>query len=98
MVGRGGGMSIIHIHCRVLGVMIEICIYVCLDPQLSLEFIECMYFFFLSGVSQIEALIAISSVTSSLLFSASGFLSCSVISFIEIFLHDVPAAKVSSMN
>ncbi|XP_076589722.1 membrane protein MLC1 isoform X2 [Chaetodon auriga] len=43
----------------------------------------------------VEVLIAISSVTSSLLFSASGFLSCSVISFIEIFLHDVPAAKQS---
>ncbi|XP_068595689.1 membrane protein MLC1 [Brachionichthys hirsutus] len=42
-----------------------------------------------------EVLIVISSVTSPLLFSASGFLSCSVISFIEIFLHDVPIAKQS---
>lgn len=50
----------------------------------------------LPGVSQVEVLIAISSVTSPLLFSASGFLSCSVISFIEMFLHDVPTAKVSS--
>lgn len=40
-------------------------------------------------------LIAISSVTSPLLFSASGFLSNSVINFIEIFLHEVPLAKVS---
>uniref|UniRef100_A0A8C6UN20 Modulator of VRAC current 1 n=1 Tax=Neogobius melanostomus TaxID=47308 RepID=A0A8C6UN20_9GOBI len=38
---------------------------------------------------------SISSVTSPLLFSASGFLSCSVISFIEIFLYDVPTAKQS---
>lgn len=44
---------------------------------------------------QVEVVIAISSVTSPLLFSASGFLSCSVISFIEIFLHEVPTAKVS---
>ncbi|XP_028440286.1 membrane protein MLC1 [Perca flavescens] len=43
----------------------------------------------------VEVLIAISSVTSPLLFSASGFLSCSVIRFIEIFLHDVPTAKQS---
>uniref|UniRef100_A0A3Q2QLJ2 Modulator of VRAC current 1 n=1 Tax=Fundulus heteroclitus TaxID=8078 RepID=A0A3Q2QLJ2_FUNHE len=43
----------------------------------------------------VEVLIAISSVTSPLLFSASGFLSSSVISFIEIFLHDVPTAKQS---
>ncbi|KAM4572948.1 membrane protein MLC1 isoform 3-T3 [Odontesthes bonariensis] len=43
----------------------------------------------------VEVLIAISSVTSPLLFSASGFLSCSVTSFIEIFLHDVPPAKQS---
>ncbi|XP_063755461.1 membrane protein MLC1 isoform X2 [Eleginops maclovinus] len=43
----------------------------------------------------VEMLIAISSVTSPLLFSASGFLSCSVISFIEIFLNDVPTAKQS---
>ncbi|XP_067357980.1 membrane protein MLC1 isoform X2 [Channa argus] len=43
----------------------------------------------------VEVLIAISSVTSPLLFSASGFLSCSVISFIEIFLHDVSTAKKS---
>ncbi|KAL3061871.1 hypothetical protein OYC64_009910 [Pagothenia borchgrevinki] len=43
----------------------------------------------------VEVLIAISSVTSPLLFSASGFLSCSVISFIDIFLNDVPTAKQS---
>ncbi|XP_041852202.1 membrane protein MLC1 isoform X2 [Melanotaenia boesemani] len=43
----------------------------------------------------VEVLIAISSMTSPLLFSASGFLSCSVISFIEIFLYDVPTAKQS---
>uniref|UniRef100_A0A3Q2YRI0 Modulator of VRAC current 1 n=1 Tax=Hippocampus comes TaxID=109280 RepID=A0A3Q2YRI0_HIPCM len=43
----------------------------------------------------VEVLIAISSVTSPLLFSASGFLSCSVISFIDIFLHEVPTAKQS---
>ncbi|KAM4734293.1 membrane protein MLC1 isoform 1-T1 [Anableps anableps] len=43
----------------------------------------------------VEVLIAISSVTSPLLFSASGFLSSSVISFINIFLHDVPTAKQS---
>uniref|UniRef100_A0A8D3ADQ3 Modulator of VRAC current 1 n=1 Tax=Scophthalmus maximus TaxID=52904 RepID=A0A8D3ADQ3_SCOMX len=43
----------------------------------------------------VEVLIAISSVTSPLLFAASGFLSSSVISFIEIFLHDVPTAKQS---
>ncbi|KAK0145767.1 Membrane protein MLC1 [Merluccius polli] len=43
----------------------------------------------------VEALIAISSVTSPLLFSASGFLSCSALSFVEIFLHDVPTAKQS---
>ncbi|XP_003967580.2 membrane protein MLC1 isoform X1 [Takifugu rubripes] len=43
----------------------------------------------------VEVLIAISSVTSPLLFSASGFLSSSVISFIEIFLHNVPTSKQS---
>ncbi|KAK6320017.1 hypothetical protein J4Q44_G00091240 [Coregonus suidteri] len=43
----------------------------------------------------VEMLIAISSVTSPLLFSASGFLSCSVLSFIDIFLHEVPTAKQS---
>ncbi|XP_076841335.1 membrane protein MLC1 isoform X2 [Brachyhypopomus gauderio] len=41
----------------------------------------------------VEMLIAISSVTSPMLFSASGFLSSSVLSFIEIFLHEVPAEK-----
>lgn len=49
-------------------------------------------------VSQVEVLIAISSVTSPLLFSASGFLSSSVINFIDIFLHDVPTAKVRLMK
>uniref|UniRef100_A0A3P8VKW6 Modulator of VRAC current 1 n=1 Tax=Cynoglossus semilaevis TaxID=244447 RepID=A0A3P8VKW6_CYNSE len=43
----------------------------------------------------VEVLIAISSVTSPLLFSASGYLSCSVINFVAIFLHDVPTAKQS---
>ncbi|XP_062860831.1 membrane protein MLC1 isoform X3 [Trichomycterus rosablanca] len=43
----------------------------------------------------VETLIVISSVTSPLLFSASGYLSSSVLSFIEIFLHDVPIAKQS---
>uniref|UniRef100_A0AAZ3NSH8 Modulator of VRAC current 1 n=1 Tax=Oncorhynchus tshawytscha TaxID=74940 RepID=A0AAZ3NSH8_ONCTS len=43
----------------------------------------------------VEMLIAISSVTSPLLFSASGFLSCSVLSFIDIFLHEVSTAKQS---
>uniref|UniRef100_A0A8C1FZ38 Modulator of VRAC current 1 n=1 Tax=Cyprinus carpio TaxID=7962 RepID=A0A8C1FZ38_CYPCA len=43
----------------------------------------------------VEMLIVISSVTSPLLFSASGFLSNSVINFIEIFLHEVPLAKQS---
>ncbi|XP_062860830.1 membrane protein MLC1 isoform X2 [Trichomycterus rosablanca] len=42
----------------------------------------------------VETLIVISSVTSPLLFSASGYLSSSVLSFIEIFLHDVPIAKI----
>uniref|UniRef100_A0A8C9UYB6 Modulator of VRAC current 1 n=1 Tax=Scleropages formosus TaxID=113540 RepID=A0A8C9UYB6_SCLFO len=43
----------------------------------------------------VEVLIAISSVTSPLLFSASGFLSCSVLRFVHIFLHEVPTAKQS---
>ncbi|KAJ8374100.1 hypothetical protein SKAU_G00046800 [Synaphobranchus kaupii] len=43
----------------------------------------------------VEMLIAISSVTSPLLFSASGFLSCSIVNFAEIFLHDSPVAKQS---
>lgn len=47
---------------------------------------------------QVETLIAISSVTSPLLFSASGFLSNSVLNFIEIFQHEVPAAKVSQFS
>lgn len=62
----------------------------------SPNFFSQFFFSSLPGVSQVEVLIAISSVTSPLLFSASGFLSCSVISFIEMFLHDVPTAKVSS--
>ncbi|TSK38489.1 Membrane protein MLC1 [Bagarius yarrelli] len=41
----------------------------------------------------VETLIAISSLTSPLLFSASGFLSNSVLNFIDIFQHEVPAAK-----
>uniref|UniRef100_A0A3P8SYC3 Modulator of VRAC current 1 n=1 Tax=Amphiprion percula TaxID=161767 RepID=A0A3P8SYC3_AMPPE len=68
-------------------------------PYLSVTFfwilVAFLFFSFLLGISQVEVLIAISSVTSPLLFSASGFLSCSVISFIEIFLHDVPTAKQS---
>ncbi|XP_045061040.1 membrane protein MLC1-like [Coregonus clupeaformis] len=43
----------------------------------------------------VEMLIAISSVTSPLLFSASGFLSCSVLSFIDIFLYEGPTTKQS---
>ncbi|XP_064174595.1 membrane protein MLC1 isoform X3 [Anguilla rostrata] len=43
----------------------------------------------------VEVLIAIASVTSPLLFSASGFLSCSVVNFAEIFLHDNPVTKQS---
>uniref|UniRef100_W5NEN0 Modulator of VRAC current 1 n=1 Tax=Lepisosteus oculatus TaxID=7918 RepID=W5NEN0_LEPOC len=43
----------------------------------------------------VEVLIAISSVTSPLLFSASGFLSCSVLRFVNIFLHEIPVAKQS---
>ncbi|TRY85224.1 hypothetical protein DNTS_009267 [Danionella cerebrum] len=43
----------------------------------------------------VEMLIAISSVTSPLLFSASGFLSSSVINFIEIFLHEVSLAQAN---
>uniref|UniRef100_A0A3B5A1P7 Modulator of VRAC current 1 n=1 Tax=Stegastes partitus TaxID=144197 RepID=A0A3B5A1P7_9TELE len=67
-------------------------------PYLSVTFFWILVAFLspcLLDVSQVEVLIAISSVTSPLLFSASGFLSCSVISFIEIFLHDVPTAKQS---
>ncbi|XP_023657897.1 membrane protein MLC1 isoform X2 [Paramormyrops kingsleyae] len=41
----------------------------------------------------VEVLMVISSVTSPLLFSASGFLSCSLLRFVEIFLHEVPIAK-----
>uniref|UniRef100_A0A3B4X672 Modulator of VRAC current 1 n=1 Tax=Seriola lalandi dorsalis TaxID=1841481 RepID=A0A3B4X672_SERLL len=69
----------------------KVCVCVCV----SLPFSQFLFFFYLPGVFQVEVLIAISSVTSPLLFSASGFLSCSVISFIEIFLHDVPPAKQS---
>ncbi|KAL2093465.1 hypothetical protein ACEWY4_010777 [Coilia grayii] len=43
----------------------------------------------------VEVLIAISSVTSPLLFSASGYLSSSVISVIEIFQQEVPISKQS---
>ncbi|XP_064174594.1 membrane protein MLC1 isoform X2 [Anguilla rostrata] len=45
----------------------------------------------------VEVLIAIASVTSPLLFSASGFLSCSVVNFAEIFLHDNPVTKVGDV-
>ncbi|XP_062404373.1 membrane protein MLC1 [Sardina pilchardus] len=43
----------------------------------------------------VEVLIAISSVTSPLLFSASGYLSSSVISVIEIFQQEIPTSKQS---
>ncbi|XP_041114336.1 membrane protein MLC1 [Polyodon spathula] len=43
----------------------------------------------------VEVLIAIGSVTAPLLFSASGYLSVSIMSFINIFLHELPAAKQS---
>ncbi|XP_058841443.1 membrane protein MLC1-like isoform X3 [Acipenser ruthenus] len=43
----------------------------------------------------VEVLIAIGSVTSPLLFSASGYLSVSIMSFINIFHHELPAAKQS---
>ncbi|KAG9332029.1 hypothetical protein JZ751_016216 [Albula glossodonta] len=46
----------------------------------------------------VEMLIAIGSVTSPLLFSASGFLSCSVMNFAEIFLQEVPVAKQPAAN
>ncbi|XP_064785084.1 membrane protein MLC1-like [Oncorhynchus masou masou] len=58
-------------------------------PNKCREFLKDMY----SG--QVDMLIAISSVTSPLLFSASGFLSCSVLSFIDISLNEVPRAKQS---
>lgn len=60
--------------------------------------LRCSFSSCLPGPRQVEVLIAISSVTSPLLFSASGFLSSSVISFIEIFLHDVPTSKVSPLS
>ncbi|XP_061085659.1 membrane protein MLC1 isoform X2 [Conger conger] len=41
----------------------------------------------------VEMLLAITSVTSPLLFSAAAFLSCSVVNFADIFLHDNPVAK-----
>ncbi|XP_041967242.1 membrane protein MLC1 isoform X2 [Alosa sapidissima] len=43
----------------------------------------------------VEVLIAISSVTSPLLFSASGYLSSSVISVVEIFHQEIPTSKQS---
>lgn len=64
----------------------------------SLSHVVTMFPPCLPGPRQVEVLIAISSVTSPLLFSASGFLSSSVISFIEIFLHDVPTSKVSPVS
>uniref|UniRef100_A0AAQ4Q0K9 Modulator of VRAC current 1 n=1 Tax=Gasterosteus aculeatus aculeatus TaxID=481459 RepID=A0AAQ4Q0K9_GASAC len=57
-------------------------------PYLSITFFWMLVACFLSAI--VEVLIAISSVTSPLLFSASGFLSSTVINFIDIFLHDVP--------
>uniref|UniRef100_A0A8C2B7T3 Modulator of VRAC current 1 n=1 Tax=Cyprinus carpio TaxID=7962 RepID=A0A8C2B7T3_CYPCA len=71
------------------------------DPYLSVTFFWILVACFPSAIAShvvaeypskhlVEMLIAISSVTSPLLFSASGFLSNSVINFIEIFLHEVP--------
>ncbi|RXN11019.1 membrane MLC1-like protein [Labeo rohita] len=76
------------------------------EPYLSVTFFWILVACFPSAIashvvaeypskSLVEMLIAISSVTSPLLFSASGFLSNSVINFIEIFLHEVPLAKQS---
>ncbi|XP_065134893.2 membrane protein MLC1 isoform X1 [Paramisgurnus dabryanus] len=76
------------------------------EPYLSVTFFWILVACFPSAIashvvaeypskSLVEMLIAISSVTSPLLFSASGFLSSSVINFIEIFLHDVPLTKLS---
>ncbi|XP_057204650.1 membrane protein MLC1 isoform X2 [Triplophysa rosa] len=76
------------------------------EPYLSVTFFWILVACFPSAIashvvaeypskSSVEMLIAISSVTSPLLFSASGFLSSSVINFIEIFLHEVPLAKLS---
>ncbi|KTG41495.1 hypothetical protein cypCar_00001144 [Cyprinus carpio] len=77
------------------------------DPYLSVTFFWILVACFPSAIAShvvaeypskhlVEMLIAISSVTSPLLFSASGFLSNSVINFIEIFQHEVPLAKQSN--
>lgn len=74
------------------------------EPYLSVTFFWILVACFPSAIashvvaeypskSLVEMLIAISSVTSPLLFSASGFLSSSVINFIEIFLHEVTLVK-----
>ncbi|XP_051953383.1 membrane protein MLC1 isoform X2 [Xyrauchen texanus] len=76
------------------------------EPYLSVTFFWILVACFPSAIashvvaeypskSLVEMLIAVSSVTSPLLFSASGFLSSSVINFITIFLHEVPLAKQS---
>ncbi|XP_042600186.1 membrane protein MLC1-like isoform X1 [Cyprinus carpio] len=76
------------------------------EPYLSVTFFWILVACFPSAIAShvvaeypsknlVEMLIVISSVTSPLLFSASGFLSNSVINFIEIFLHEVPLAKQS---
>ncbi|XP_051513341.1 membrane protein MLC1 isoform X2 [Myxocyprinus asiaticus] len=76
------------------------------EPYLSVTFFWILVACFPSAIashvvaeypskSLVEMLIAVSSVTSPLLFSASGFLSSSVINFIKIFLHEVPLAKQS---
>uniref|UniRef100_A0A673XHY5 Modulator of VRAC current 1 n=1 Tax=Salmo trutta TaxID=8032 RepID=A0A673XHY5_SALTR len=77
-----------------------------LGPYLSVTFFWILVACFPSAIAShvvveypnkclVDMLIAISSVTSPLLFSASGFLSCSVLSFIDIFLYEVPTAKQS---
>uniref|UniRef100_A0A4W5L3J3 Modulator of VRAC current 1 n=1 Tax=Hucho hucho TaxID=62062 RepID=A0A4W5L3J3_9TELE len=77
-----------------------------LGPYLSVTFFWILVACFPSAIAShvvaeypnkclVDMLIAIRSVTSPLLFSASGFLSCSVLSFIDIFLYEVPIAKVS---
>ncbi|KAM9568004.1 membrane protein MLC1-like [Salvelinus alpinus] len=77
-----------------------------LGPYLSVTFFWILVACFPSAIAShvvaeypnkclVDMLIAISSVTSPLLFLASGFLSCSVLSFIDIFLYEVPTAKQS---
>ncbi|MGH0186740.1 UNVERIFIED_CONTAM: hypothetical protein FKN15_030452 [Acipenser sinensis] len=63
-----------------------------MDVLVPGPYLSATFFWILVAV---EVLIAIGSVTSPLLFSASGYLSVSIMSFINIFLHELPAAKVS---